>query len=132
MQLIVCPTSMFNDYYCWTCPGAPHNQSIRVEELSMNAKYPFSGCSATASVSVTPPDYCPLTCKWSTPISTPFVSAWQKTFCKTELTERKVGGPEIEIYESKFGKRKYNREGRVFCRCWPLGDFAGLQESFYS
>ena len=33
MHLKVCPTSMFSDDYCWTCPGAPHHLSIREESI---------------------------------------------------------------------------------------------------
>ena len=120
---------MFSDGYCWTCPGAPHHLSIR--EGSILHKRKISLCNFLHFLwmfcnSISVLDAARLLSMNTRTVRSLF-NALRQCMAEDILEDgahRKIGGPGhiIEIDESKFGKRKYNRGRRVVGK-WILGGF---------
>ena len=125
MGLEECLEQKYNDGYCWRCPGGRHYASVRSDSLLASKEFPlskfiqllwlycnYSSVSQTAGIL----SMCPKK------IRSMFKAIRQ---CMAEDMidgSTMIGGPGeiVEIDDSKFGKRKYNRGRRVMGK-WVLG-----------
>ncbi|KAL5272332.1 hypothetical protein ACHWQZ_G000525 [Mnemiopsis leidyi] len=129
MELKSCPTARYSDGYNWACPDDIHLLSVRADSVLHRRKISFTSflhllwlfCNR---ISVS--DAARLVSSNIKTVRTLFTSLRQ---CMAEDlldngVRRKIGGPGhiIEIDESKFGRRKYNRGRRVVGK-WILGGY---------
>ena len=129
MELKSCPTARYSDGYNWACPDDIHLLSVRADSVLHRRKISFTSflhllwlfCNR---ISVS--DAARLVSSDIKTVRTLYTSLRQ---CMAEDlldngVRRKIGGPGhiIEIDESKFGRRKYNRGRRVVGK-WILGGY---------
>ena len=129
MTLKECPTSRFTDGFCWVCEDCQHTTSVRAGSILSKRRISFSSFLNLLWLFCTRISVCDVARILS--LNTKTVRSIFKALrqCMAEdLLEngvmRKIGGPGhiIEIDESKFGKRKYNRGRRVMGK-WVLGGY---------
>ena len=125
-----CVATIYRDGYYWVCPTTPHYRSVRTNSILHNRKISFSSflhllwlfCNG-ASVSA-----CARILSKNTKTVRSLYKALRQCMAEDLMDQNggrtKIDGPGhiIEIDESKFGKRKYNRGRRVVGK-WILGGY---------
>lgn len=131
MNLHTCSTSKYLDGYCWTCPALPHNRSVRANSILYNKNITYSNFLHLLWMFCNLVSVCDTARLLSMTVNT--VRRFYKSLrqCMSEDlidsssgVRRRIGGTGhiVEIDESKFGKRKYNRGRRVVGK-WVLGGY---------
>lgn len=129
MTLKECPPTKYADGFCWTCNDAEHFCSVRSGSILNKRKLPLSTFLHLLWLFCNRISVCDVARILS--LNTKTVRSHFKALrqCMAEDlldngATQKIGGAGhiIEIDESKFGKRKYNRGRRVVGK-WILGGY---------